>query len=73
MFAGVNILLKVDLKAGRKVSLLIWWMRLRAKAEIASLYLRFNGEKQATLSGWSRWDEWAGMQRVIIFFFLQRS
>jgi hypothetical protein len=26
-------------------------MRLRAKAEIASPYLRFNGEKQATSSG----------------------
>jgi hypothetical protein len=45
------------LKAGRKVSLLIWWMRLRAKAEISSLYLRFNGEKQATSSGCKRCDE----------------
>lgn len=35
--------------------------------------MRFNGEKQATSSGCNRCDECAGMQRVMIFFSLQRS
>jgi hypothetical protein len=70
--AGVNVYSKATLKAGKKISLLTWLMRLRAKAEIASPYLSFNGEKQATSSGWSRWDECACIQRVIIFFSSQR-
>jgi hypothetical protein len=36
---------------------------LRAKAEISSLYARFNGEKQAMSRGCSRCDECGGMQR----------
>jgi hypothetical protein len=64
-------LLKVDWKAGRNCSLLIWWTWSCAKAEIASPYARFNSKKQATSRGWSRCDEYGGMQRVLIFFSLQ--
>jgi hypothetical protein len=34
MFSGIKIFSKAALKAGRKVSLLIWWMQLHAKSDI---------------------------------------
>lgn len=72
-FFAVNTWLKAALKTGRKVSLLIWWMRLHAKAKILLPHIYFNSKKQTISSGYNRSNECTGMQRVIIFFSLQQS
>jgi hypothetical protein len=51
MFSAVKACSKAGLNAWRKVSLLTKCIQLRAKAEIWSPYLRFNGAKQPTLRG----------------------
>jgi len=43
----------------------------RIKSSIYRLYAFFKGPKQPTSSGWSKWDEWAGIQRVTILRSLQ--
>ncbi|KAF2834588.1 hypothetical protein M501DRAFT_943910, partial [Patellaria atrata CBS 101060] len=55
--SSVNTSKNASLKAGRKPSLLIWKTRRRAKSRTRWEYLRFNGEKQTTSSGWSICDE----------------
>ncbi|KAF2842525.1 hypothetical protein M501DRAFT_927484, partial [Patellaria atrata CBS 101060] len=56
-FSSVNTSKNASLKAGRKPSLLIWKTRRRAKSRTRWEYLRFNGKKQTTSSGWSICDE----------------
>ncbi|KAF1354156.1 hypothetical protein EJ07DRAFT_134101, partial [Lizonia empirigonia] len=56
-FSSVNTLRNASLKAGRKPSLLMWKKRWRAKSQTRWLYLRFNGEKQTTSSGWRMCDK----------------
>src|SRR6266498_2762079 len=58
-FFSIKHALNASWKAGIKVILSIWWMWLRAKAEMLLLYFRFSGEKQPTSNSWRMWDECA--------------
>ena len=52
----------------RNSSLLTWLIYIRIKSSTWRLYACFNGLKQLTLSGWSRWEEYRGMQSVMMLF-----
>jgi hypothetical protein len=41
--------------------------------QIDFITVRFRGEYNATSNGWSKWDECASIQTVIILLFLQYS
>jgi hypothetical protein len=68
ILSSVKALLYTILNANRKSFLVIYVIQLHAKAEILSLYACFNGEKQATLRGYSRCDECRGIQSNNLLF-----
>ena len=45
-------------------------MQLHAKAKTLLLYRRFSSKKQAILSSYNKYNKYASIYKVIIFFFL---
>jgi hypothetical protein len=71
MFDSVIAVQKALKNAGKKSSLEMYVIDARINFSISVPYDLFNARKQPTSRGWSRWDEWGGIQRVIMLFSLQ--
>jgi len=72
MLFFVKALKKTDLCVTRKFILLISVMNCCVRFKISLSYVCFNDAKQLTSSDWSRCDKYDSMQRVTIFFLMQR-
>jgi len=62
---------KAAQKAGRKSSLVMWVRPPFINSSICLPYVFFNGLKHPISKGWRIWNEWTGIQRVIMLFSLQ--
>src|SRR5258708_16517682 len=70
---SVMVSRKAALNPTRKSALLMSVTRALIIPLIWSPYFSFRTLKHPTSRGWVRWDEWAGRQRVMMFFALQED